>query len=194
MPVLRAIASIIIATVVASAPLAVQGQAQNPAGTETQREAIGRLAFLDGEWRGTAVISGPEGRQTLVQTERVGPMLGGSVRVIEGRGYAADGSTAFNAMAVIAWDQTLNAYSFRSYAQGYQGDYPFEVTEDGFRWQMPAGPGATIQYVTTVRDGRWREVGHYVREGQPPVPFIEMDLRRIGDTPWPAAGAVQPAE
>lgn len=183
---------IIAAILVAVAANAAQAQTQSPAGTETQREALGRLAFLDGEWRGTAVISSPEGRQTLTQTERVGPMLGGSVRVIEGRGYAADGSTAFNAMGVIAWDQTRNAYSFRSYAQGYQGDYPFEVTEDGFRWQMPAGPGATIQYVTTVKDGRWREVGHYVREGQPPVPFIEMDLRRIGDTPWPAAGAVPP--
>jgi hypothetical protein len=169
-------------------------QMQSPTGTPEQRAALDRLAFLDGEWRGTATINSPQGRQTLTQTERVGPMLGGSIRVIEGRGYAADGSTAFNAMAIVSWDAQRGAYGFRSYAQGYQGDYPFEVTEDGFRWQTPAGPGATIQYVATVRDGRWREVGSYVREGQPPVPYIELDLRRVGDSDWPAGGAVAPGE
>ncbi len=167
-------------------------QEQHPQGTPAQREAMQRLAFMDGEWRGTAVISSPAGRTTLTQTERVGTTLGGSIRVVEGRGYAADGSTRFNAMATIAWDERAGAYTFHSYAQGYQGDYPFAATEDGFRWQTPAGPGATIQYVATIRDGRWHEVGHYVREGQAPIPYIELDLRRVGDTEWPAAGAVAP--
>lgn len=163
---------------------------QDAAGSPAQREAMARLAFMDGEWRGTAVINGPGGRVTLTQTERVGPHLGGSVRLVEGRGYAADGTTQFNAFAIIAWDQPTQAYTFRAYAQGYQGDYPFEATEDGFRWQTPAGPGATIQYVATIKDGRWHEVGHYVREGQTPLPYIEMDLRRVGDSDWPSGGAV----
>lgn len=183
----------LVALCLTVAPSPVLAQEQNPAGTQAQRDAMARLTFLDGEWRGTAVISNPNGQQTLTQTERVGPHLGGSIRVIEGRGYAPDGSTAFNAMAVIAWDASRNAYNLRSYAQGYHGDYQFEATADGFRWQTPAGPGATMQYVATVRDGRWHEVGHYVREGQPPVRFIEMDLQRIGDTGWPGAGAVAPA-
>lgn len=192
--VLIRLAAPLAALALSVAPVAVLAQEQNPAGTQAQRDAMASLAFLDGEWRGTATITSPQGRQTLVQTERVGPHLGGSIRVIEGRGYAPDGSTAFNALAVIAWDPNRNAYTFRSYAQGYHGDYPFEATEDGFRWQTPAGPGATIQYVATVKDGRWHEVGHYVREGQAPLPFIEMDLTRVGDTDWPAALAVAPAE
>lgn len=187
-------AASLVALALICAPVIAKAQMQSPTGTPEQRAALDRLAFLDGEWRGTATINGPQSRQTLTQTERVGPMLGGSIRVIEGRGYAADGSTAFNAMAIVSWDAQRGAYGFRSYAQGYQGDYPFEVTEDGFRWQTPAGPGATIQYVATVRDGRWREVGSYVREGQPPMPYIELDLRRVGDTDWPAGGAVAPGE
>ena len=43
-------------------------------------------------WRGPAVIHAPQGRRTSTQTERVGPMLGGSIRLIEGQGYAADGA------------------------------------------------------------------------------------------------------
>ena len=169
-------------------------QQPNPAGSQAQRDAMARLSFMDGEWRGTAVIGGPGGSMTLTQTERVGTHLGGSIRVVEGRGYAADGTTQFNAFAIVGWDERAGAYTFHTYAQGYQGDYPFEATEDGFRWSTPAGPGATIQYVATIKDGHWREVGHYVREGQAPLPYIEMNLERVGDSDWPGAGAVAPSE
>ncbi len=184
-----------LAAVLIAAPMAAQAQMPAwPNGSPAQRAAIDRLAFMDGEWRGQATIQGPGGPTTLTQTERVGPMLGGSIRVIEGRGYAADGSTQFNAMAVISWDARAERYGFRSYAQGFSGDYPFEVTEDGFRWETPAGPNARIQYVAVVRDGTWHEVGTYVAEGQPPRPFIEMRLTRVGDSGWPGGGAVNPAE
>lgn len=186
---------LVLAAVLIAAPMAAQAQMPaSPNGSPAQRAAIDRLAFMDGEWRGQATIQGPGGPTTLTQTERVGPMLGGSIRVIEGRGYAADGSTQFNAMAVISWDARAERYGFRSYAQGFSGDCPFEVTEDGFRWETPAGPNARIQYVAVVRDGTWHEVGTYVAEGQPPRPFIEMRLTRVGDSGWPAGGAVNPAE
>ena len=176
-------------------PLAPAAFAQVPAqpeGTPAQREAMAALDFMNGEWRGEAVTYTPNGRMTLTQTERVGPMLGGSIKVIEGRGYSADGHTEFNAMAILSWDARTGRYAFRSWANGYSGDYPFERTEDGFRWETPAGPNARIQYVATVRDGTWHEVGTYVAEGQPPRPFVEMTLTRISDSTWPAAGAVAP--
>ena len=164
----------------------------SPNGSEAQRAAMDRLAFLDGEWRGQATVHGPAGPMTLTQTERVGSMLGGSIKVIEGRGYAADGSTQFNAMAMVSWDARAGRYGFRSYAQGFSGDYVFEATDDGFRWETPAGPNAKMQYVAVVRDGTWHEVGTYVAEGQPPRQMIEMRLTRVGDTDWPAGGAVSP--
>lgn len=186
-------ACFILAAVLLAAPLSAQAQMPaSPAGSPAQREALDRLSFLDGEWRGTATIHSPGGTTTLTQTERVGPMLGGSVRVIEGRGYGADGSTQFNAMAIVSWDARAGKYGFRSYAQGYSGDYAFEVTDDGFRWETPAGPGAKIQYVAVIKDGTWHEVGTYVAEGQPPREMIDMRLTRVGDSDWPAAGAVDP--
>jgi hypothetical protein len=182
------------AAVLLAVPVAAQAQmASSPNGSEAQRAAIGRLDMLDGEWRGEATIHGPEGTTTLTQTERVGSLLGGSIKVIEGRGYAADGSTQFNAMATVSWDARAGRYGFRSYAQGYSGDYAFEVTDDGFRWETPAGPGAKIEYVAVVRDGTWHEVGTWVAEGQPRRQMIEMRLTRIGATDWPAGGTVDPA-
>ncbi|RZJ04581.1 MAG: hypothetical protein EON89_07100 [Brevundimonas sp.] len=95
-------------------------------------------------------------------------------------------------MAIVSWDARAGKYGFRSYAQGYSGDYAFEVTEDGFRWETPAGPGAKIQYVAVVRDGSWHEVGTYLAEGQPPREMIDMRLTRIGASGWPAVGPVDP--
>ena len=180
-----------VAVILIGAPAAAQVPVQ-PAGSAVQREAVGALDVLDGEWRGQAIVHGPGGAETLTQTERVGSLLGGSIKVIEGRGYAADGSTVFNAMAVLSWDEREGRYRFRSWANGFSGDYRFERTEDGFRWETPAGPNARIEYVATIRDGTWHEVGTYIAEGQPPRPMIDMRLTRIGDTDWPAGGAVEP--
>ena len=187
------LASAALALLLAAPGAAAQVPAQ-PAGTEAQRAAVSALDFMDGEWRGEAVIHHPGGDSvTLTQTERVGPMLGGSIKVIEGRGYAADGSTQFNAMAVVSWNAREGRYNFRSWANGYSGDYKFEPTPDGFRWETQAGPNARMVYVATIKDGVWHEVGDYVAEGQPPRRTIEMRLRRIGDSAWPAGGAVDPA-
>ncbi len=180
---------VVAAAFLISAPVVAQVPVQ-PAGTAAQREALASLDILNGEWRGQAVVHGPGGTETLTQTERVGSLLGGSIKVIEGRGYAADGSTVFNAMAVLSWDEREGRYRFRSWANGFSGDYRFERTEDGFRWETPAGPNARIEYVATVRDGTWHEVGTFYMEGQPPRQMIEMRLTRIGDTDWPASEAV----
>lgn len=190
---LRSVSAAALAVIAVSiaAPAVAQIPAQ-PAGTPAQRSAVGALDFMDGEWRGEAVVTGPGGRMVLTQTERIGSLLGGSVKVIEGRGYAADGSTQFNALALISWDEAAGRYAFRSYANGFSGDFPFERTEDGFRWETPAGPNARILYVATVRDRTWHEVGDYVADGQPPRRFIELRLTRVGDTDWPGAGAVSP--
>jgi hypothetical protein len=174
-------------------PAAVAAQEMQPAGSAEQRDAIAALSFMDGEWRGQAVSYGPGGVRTeLVQTERVGPFLGGSVRVVEGRGYDAAGETAFNALGVISWNEAEDRYQFSAWANGRQGDYRFERTDVGFNWEMPAGPGAMIRYTATVQDGVWHEVGDYIRQGGQPMRFFEMTLNRIGDSDWPAGGSVAP--
>lgn len=155
-----------------------------------QRVALQRLAFMDGRWRGTASMSLPGGRTlTITQTERVGPALDSTIRVVEGRGYTAEGATEFQALGVVSYDPAKSRYSMRSYARGQSGDFELTPTDSGFVWTIPAGP-MTIRYTATIRDGRWHEVGVREMPGQPPVRFIELDLKRIGDSDWPAAGAV----
>ncbi len=69
-----------------SAPAQTRG---DPAAlVAAQREAMSRLAALDGVWRGPAWTILPSGeKHDVTQTKRVGSLLGGSVKVIEGRGH-----------------------------------------------------------------------------------------------------------
>ncbi len=160
---------------------------------KAQREALARLAILDGTWRGPATILTPSGeKHTLTQTERIGPFLDGAVKVIEGKGYEADGSVGFNALGIISYDPQKRAYTMRSYAQGRAGDFPLTVTPDGFSWEIAAGP-ATIRYTAVIKDGTWHEYGERIVAGANPVRFHEMTLKRLGDTDWPAAGAPGPS-
>jgi hypothetical protein len=157
-----------------------------------QREAMSRLDFMDGEWRGSAWTMLPSGeRHEVTQTERVGPFLDGSIKIVEGRGYEGDGSLGFNALGIISYDPQTEAYSMHSYAQGHVGDFVLTPIADGFQWEIPAGP-MTIRYTAVIKDGTWREVGDRILPGQDPIRFLEMTLTRVGDTSWPAAGAVKP--
>jgi hypothetical protein len=157
-----------------------------------QREAMAALNAMNGVWRGTAWTLLPSGeKRSLVQTERIGPMLDGTVKVIEGRGYEADGKLAFNAFGVVSFNPATRAYSFRSHALGQSGDFTFAPTADGYTWEIPAGP-STIRYTAVIKDGTLREVGDRITPGREPMRFFEMTLQRVGDSDWPAAGAIGP--
>lgn len=182
----------LVAMLMTIAPFAwAQGRPDPEKLLAAQREAMAKLSFMDGIWRGTAAMQMPGAKHELTQTERVGTMLDGAVRVVEGRGYDADGKLAFNAFATISYNPTTSAYSMHSHAQGNVGDFPLTLTADGFIWEIPAGP-MTIRYHAVVKDGVWTETGDRVVPGQDPVRFIEIRLQRIGDTSWPAEGAVGP--
>ncbi len=185
-----ALAAVVAALAAMSA--AAQERPDPAALMAAQREALATFAFMDGVWRGTAATTLPTGEvHRITQTERIGPLLGGTLKVIEGRGYESDGRTSFNALGILSCHAATKACSMRSYAMGHHGDFPVQRTADGFAWEIPAGP-MTIRYSAVVKDGTWYEVGDRVTPGQPPVRFFEMKLSRVGDSEWPGAGAIPP--
>jgi hypothetical protein len=170
-----------------------QGRPDPEALIKAQREAMLPLAFMDGTWRGTAwALSPSDEKRTLTQTERVGPFLDGSVKVVEGKGYEADGKVGFNAFATISFNSATRGYTMHSYAQGNVGDFSIKPAADGFVWEIPAGPAMTIRYTAVIKDGVWHEIGERIVPDKEPVRIFEMTLKRIGDTNWPAGGAVSP--
>jgi len=156
-----------------------------------ERDAMKAFDWIDGEWRGEAVteVAGAEHRVT--HTERSGPLLGGTVRLIEGHSYKADGTTGFNALAMLSYDPGTKTYRMTSQAEGHFGTFAITPIADGYVWSIPAGP-MTIRYTAHFKDGVWTEVGERVAKDSAPQPFFRMELRRIGNSAWPAAGAIQP--
>jgi hypothetical protein len=173
-----------------SSPAIAQSSPDPEAMIAAQREAMAPLAMMDGVWRGTAWTLTPAGKREVVHTERIGPFLGGSVKVIEGRSYRPDGSVGFNAFGTISWNPRSRTYTLHSYAMGHSGDFALQVRPDGYVWETPAGPGAIIRYTATIGGGAWREVGDRIAGDAAPIRIFEMNLKRIGDTEWPAADPV----
>lgn len=192
----RSPALLFVLVLAISAPVFAVQPAQAPQSPDpaaliaAQKTALAPLAFMDGTWRGIAKTTMADGKtHEVTQTERIGPLLDGSIKVIEGHGYNADGSTGFNAFAVLSYAPAAKAYHFQSWAMGQSGDFKFTPRANGYVWEIPAGP-MTIRYTATVTDGIWHEVGDRVMPDGSSVGFFEMTLHRIGDTKWPGAGAV----
>jgi hypothetical protein len=190
MQILRRLAAAVLAAALC-APAAAQPQRPpDPAVLiAAQREAMKPLAWMHGRWQGEAWSVTPDGkRHDLIQTERVGPMLDGTILVVEGKAFDRAGKPAdFNAFGVISYDPMAKAYRFQSHAQGRSGNVPFEVRPDGWAWGVDAGP-VKIRYVTTYAAGVWRETGEMTMPDGSKRPILEMTLRRLGDTDWPVAG------
>ena len=157
-----------------------------------QTEAMKRVAFMDGVWRGPAWTILPSGeKHAIVQTERVGPFLNGSVKVIEGRGYEPDGSVGFNALAVLSYNPSTRGYNMRSYARGFPAITCSRRQRMASCGRFLPGP-ATMRYTATINDGVWREVGERTVAGGEAVRFFEMNPTRVSDSSWPAAGTILP--
>jgi hypothetical protein len=171
------------------APATARAQAADTAAIAAQQAAMHKLDWMRGAWRGTAEMQTPQGKLVVTHTERVGNFLDGTLTLIEGKSFLADGSVGFNAFAVASYDDKTQTYWFDSHAQGRAGKFKLAVTGNGYVWEVPAGP-ATIRYAATFADGKWTEVGDYVSPGQPPRRIFSMTLSRVGDTPWPGGGAM----
>ena len=152
---------------------------------------MAKLSWMDGNWQGPAETTTPNGPHRVTQTERIGNLLGGTIKLLEGKGFTADGSIGFNAFGVVSYDADAKTYSLHSYALGREGSFALTPTATGYVWEIPAGP-ATIRYTATLKDGLWTEVGDRIVGDNPPQRFFEMNLTRMGDSDWPVAGSLTP--
>jgi len=175
-----------------ASPTLAQGPPNAASLLAAERAAMAKLSFMDGVWRGPAVTTLASGKtHPVTQTERIGPFLDGAVKVMEGRGYDARDSVTFNAFGTVSYDPAKNAYTLHSHAMGMVGDFAFTPADSGYVWEIPAGP-MTIRYTAVIHGGKWREIGERVVPGGDPVKFFEMNLVRVGETSWPAAGTIPP--
>ena len=185
-----------LAAALIGGPLLAQSAAppQTPAQmVSSQQVAIGKLAALDGVWRGTGWIMDQPGDapRQLTQTLRAGAFLDGTLRLLEIRGYQADGSIGFHAFNTISFDTQKGSYVMTARAGGRSGNFTFQATANGYTWNI--GDGASgLKYTATIKDGVWTETGEALAAGRTPIKLSEWTMRRVGSTDWPEGGALAP--
>lgn len=177
---------LLVAALFAFSAKSTTAQAPNASLLQEQASAMAALNFMDGEWVGTVEVMERSGGIKLTQTERSGTLLGGTIRLVEGRAFDAKGKTLFNALAIISYDTRRDLYSITSHASGFATTTELKVKPNGFAWEVPAGPGAKVQFEAVVKNGVWTEVGHYVGADGKPRKTVEMRVRKLRPTEWPA--------
>ena len=158
-----------------------------------QQQAMKNLPPLDGVWRGSGwMIDQPgETPRQMTMTYRVGPVLDRTIKVIEIRGYLADGGLGFHAFNMISFDPQKRAYVMNARAAGRSGAFGFELAPGGYVWRI-GGADAGLRYTGSIVDGVWKESSQAIAPGRDAVAMSEFTLKRIGDTGWPDEGAIAP--
>src|SRR5262249_28174629 len=98
------------------AGLAIAASAQAPAPPSAQLDAMKKLDWMVGQWKGEARIEFAPGQQrTLTQTETVKSKLGGLVLLIEGSGTMKlpgreEEVPVFGALTAVSYDEKAKRY------------------------------------------------------------------------------------
>jgi hypothetical protein len=164
---------------------AAQAPPADPAALQAQRDAMARLAWLAGEWRGEATMQrGPQAMRSL-SWEQVTPAADGLALLVRGRHHKPDadgkpGDVVHDAAGMITFDPASGRYRFvTQLATGQQGSFDATVEGGRFKWFLPAGP-ATVRYeIFSNPAQQWMEEGYYCpTPGAECARFFSMQLVR----------------
>jgi len=160
---------------------------QLPQPSAKQLEAMKKLDFLVGEWKGegwTEMVPGQ--RKSSPIRESVQPKLGGMVLLVEGLGkHKVPGKdeevTVHNAVGILSYDERAGIYRLRSYVlSGQSTDAEARFTDGGFQWGFKAGPSLSFRYTVKLTDkGEWFEIGEMSPDGTSWRKFHEMTLQKM---------------
>jgi hypothetical protein len=166
---------------------AATGLGQDAKAPAVQQEAMKKLSFLTGEWKGeswTELVPGQ--RHTSMGTETVQSKLGGLLLVIEGvhrrKGGEKDaGQIVHTAFGVVSYDEKAKRYRFQAYTNG--GNYTeaeAKVADEKLEWGFRIPQLGDVRYTITMNEkGQWFEIGELSTDGKQWRKFFEMTLERV---------------
>ena len=152
-----------------------------------QKAAMDKVAWLAGQWEGTAATRGRDGESRAISSETVRAAAGGTALLVQGRHYRllADGGRGeivHDTAAMLTFDPAAGKYRFATQLQSGQGGV-FDGTVEGntFSWRLPLSGGHARYDISRNDRGQWNELGFYCRDGAECVPIFRMTLDRKGD-------------
>jgi len=174
----------IISTSLAITLCALSAIAAQPPKPTAQLQAMSKLDWLVGDWKGEGWVEfAPGERRTFAQTENVQRKAGGTVITVEGHGttsYGVTNTPIHDAFAVISFDPATHKYRWRSHTEkGYASDLEPTVGERTFQWALDVPNMGTTRYTIVLNEkGEWFEIGEMSRDGKTWRKFFEMTLRK----------------
>ena len=175
------VAVFVLTGVVGSSP------GQPPTGPAGQRDAMKKLDFLIGQWKGEGWMEfAPAQRRTFKGTEIVQRKLDGLLVAIDGvhRGRIGDKGeevVVHSAFAMVSYDDKANRYRFQAFTgRGSYEDTVAKVSDGQLVWGMKVPQFGDMRYTIKLDDkGRWFEVGEVSQDGKAWRKFFEMTLERV---------------
>lgn len=159
--------------------LMMLGLAWNAWSQQDAEQAMEKLAFLVGNWQGTAQAStGPGQQVNLQQHETVEYRLAGKMLLIEGMGYEEE-KLVFNALAAITFNEQKQEYEMTSWLSTGQNTqaYLLDKGDKKFEWGFEIPQGGMVKYEISLNDqGQWVETGQYSPDGNQWHPSFSMLL------------------
>jgi hypothetical protein len=163
----------------------VSGQEPKPA--SPQLEAMKKLHFLVGEWKGEGWTEfSPGQRRTSPINESVQPKLGGMVLLVEGLGKnripgKQEEVITHHALGILSYDDRAKVYRLRSHLfTGQSTEAEATFTDEGFQWRFQPSPNMNIRYTVKLTDkGEWFERGEMSQDGKTWRQFHEMTLQKV---------------
>jgi hypothetical protein len=159
----------------------LSAKAQAPTPTP-QIEAMKKLHFLLGEWRGDGWAMVEQKREGAKQTETVQSKVGGVALLVEGLGRSATDSNRIvhNAMAVISYDTQKKSYRVSTYqASGQTVEAEAVVGTNTLEWGFKTDRGTVRFTIKLTEKGEWNEVGDFSPDGKSWFKFMEMTLQKV---------------
>jgi hypothetical protein len=152
-------------------------------GLSAQIEAMDKLGFMLGRWRGVGWTMLEHGRAEFEQEESVRSLLSGEIVTVEGRANDPGNrdDIRFTAFAIAGYDPEAQAYSWRAYSAGNCVEVPLHVGDQTYRWEFEAAPDVLIRFDGTIAAGVWKEVGLLSADaGNSWSQTFEMNLTNCG--------------
>jgi hypothetical protein len=165
----------------------VTGLGQDAKAPAVQKEAMKKLSYLTGEWKGeswTEFVPGQ--RLTSVGTETVQSKLDGLLLVMEGvhkrRGREKEaGEVVHGAFAVVSYDEKAMRYRFLAYTnRGNYTEAEAKVADGKMEWGFHIPQFGDMRYTINMNEkGQWFEIGEISTDGKQWRKFFEMTLERV---------------
>jgi hypothetical protein len=175
---------------------AATGLSQDPKAVSIQREAMKKLSFLAGQWKGESWMEFVPGqRNASLGTETVQSKLDGLLLIIDGihrrkLGEKEAGDIVHQAFTVISYDDRAKRYRFQAYTdRGNYTEAEAKVSDGKLVWGFQIPRFGEVRYTITVTEkGQWSEIGEVSSDGKQWRKFFGMTLERVkgegkGDVP-----------